>query len=175
MVVSAALLLALGAAALAAALYVFISTAGWSWRAFFALTAALAGILYVVLTGGAPPVVGLTIKACLLLSLGAGMFDSDVRFAGRYSPGGFERVAARRGMPVERCMVAHPTAALGTWLLVEGPTSKRLRCKVLDVSAPADKARHIRLKRIEVDPQSGALLCGSAWQGNPRECPVRVR
>lgn len=53
MVVSSALLLALGAAALASALYTFISTGAWSWRLFFALTAALAVILVVLLTGGA--------------------------------------------------------------------------------------------------------------------------
>lgn len=52
MILAAPVLLALGAAALAAALYVFISTAAWSWRQFFALTAAIAVVLYVLLTGG---------------------------------------------------------------------------------------------------------------------------
>ncbi len=52
MTIGAMVLLALGAAALASALYVFISSGGWSWRLFFALTAALTVILYVLLTGG---------------------------------------------------------------------------------------------------------------------------
>jgi hypothetical protein len=53
MVVSSAFILALGAAALASALYVFISTGSWSWREFFALTALYTVILFVLLTGGA--------------------------------------------------------------------------------------------------------------------------
>ncbi len=51
MIISGALLTALAAAALASALYTFISTAGWSWRLFFALTAALTVILFVLLNG----------------------------------------------------------------------------------------------------------------------------
>jgi len=51
MVLGPALLTALGAAALASALYTFISTAGWSWRLFFALTAALTVIIFVLLNG----------------------------------------------------------------------------------------------------------------------------
>lgn len=53
MIVSTTLLLALGAAALASALYILIGGGPWTWRQFFALTAALAVILFVVLTGGA--------------------------------------------------------------------------------------------------------------------------
>ena len=52
MVFAPELITALIAAACAAALYVFISTAGWSWRQFFALTLSLAVILFVLLTGG---------------------------------------------------------------------------------------------------------------------------
>jgi hypothetical protein len=53
MVIGGTLILALGAAALASALYVFISTGAWSWREFFALTALYTVILFVLLTGGA--------------------------------------------------------------------------------------------------------------------------
>jgi hypothetical protein len=54
MVVSSAFLLALGAAALASALYLLIGATGpWTWRPFFALTIALTIILFVLLTGGA--------------------------------------------------------------------------------------------------------------------------
>lgn len=110
--------------------------------------------------------------AAVALALGAALVGADTRFAVRYAPGVFEQVAARRGMQPVACMVAHPTAPLGSWLLVEGRV--RLRCQVVDVSAPQDKARHIRLRRIEVDPKSGAKLCGETWQGNPKECTVFV-
>lgn len=53
MVVSTMFLIALGAAALASALYILIGGDEWKWRRFFALTAALAVILFVILTGGA--------------------------------------------------------------------------------------------------------------------------
>lgn len=84
-------------------------------------------------------------------------------------------VARNRNMPIENCMVASPVHPLGQWLLVEGRAGRRLRCKVVDVSAPQDRARHIRTKRIEVDPASGAILCGQSWQGRAVECPVRVK
>ena len=116
---------------------------------------------------------GLVAQAVLAVSMGAAMVGADVRSVVRYDPGVFEQVAARRGMAAQSCMVAHPTAPIGSWLLVEGKA--RLRCQVVDTSAPADRARHIRLRRIEVDPASGAKLCGARWTGNARECKVKVR
>lgn len=107
------------------------------------------------------------------MSLGAAMMGAETRYAVRYNPGVFEAVAARRGMDVQPCMIAHPTAPIGSWLLVEGKV--RLKCQMVDVSAPQDRARHIRLKRIEVDPKSGALLCGAEWQGKASECKVLVK
>lgn len=101
------------------------------------------------------------------------MVGADVRYAVRYAPGLFEQVARNRGMQPVACMVAHPTAPIGTWLLIEGKA--RLRCQVVDTSAPQDKARHIRLRRIEVDPESGAVLCGAQWQGKASECQVLVK
>lgn len=119
-------------------------------------------------------VVGLVVKAALVVSVGAGMMSAETRYAVRYNEGVFERVAKNRGMQVERCMVASPVHALGTWLLLEG-RGGRLRCKVLDVSAPQDRARHIRLRTIEVDYLSGFVLCGKQWKGRAVECPVKVR
>lgn len=116
---------------------------------------------------------GLVTQAALALAMGAAMTGADIRFAVRYSPGLMEQVARNRGMEPQACMVAHPTEPIGAWLLVEGKT--RLRCQVVDTSAPADRARHIRLKRIEVDPKSGAQLCGARWQGKASECRVLVR
>lgn len=116
---------------------------------------------------------GLVAHTVTVLSLGAALVGADVRYAVRYSPGVFERVAAHRGMAVQSCMVAHPTAPIGAWLLVEGKA--RLRCQVVDTSQPKDRPRHIRLRRIEVDPASGARLCGARWQGKASECRVLVR
>lgn len=108
---------------------------------------------------------GLVVRVALILNSEA--------YLVRYSPGVMERVSERRGMPIVPCMVASPTHTLGTWLTIEGPTGARLRCRVTDVSAPKDRARHIRLKRLEVDYRSGQLLCSSKWQGKASECPVR--
>lgn len=53
MVISSAFVLALGAAALSAGIYVFTTQPQWSWRLWIGLTLALAVILFVLLTGGA--------------------------------------------------------------------------------------------------------------------------
>lgn len=103
------------------------------------------------------------------------MAGAETRYAVRYAPGVFEMIARNRGMAVERCMVASPVHDLGAWLTIEGRTGVRLKCKVLDVSSPRDRQRHIRNRIIEVDPKSGALLCGRYWKGAARECQVRVK
>ena len=118
---------------------------------------------------------GLAAHTVLVLSLGAAMTGAETRYAVRYAPGVFEMVARNRGMTVERCMVASPVHPLGAWVYVQGQTGVRLRCKVLDVSAPQDRPRHIRQRRIEVDPHSGALLCGRQWEGKASECKVKVQ
>lgn len=46
------IVVALIASACASALYVFISTAGWNWRQFFAFTLAGTVVIFVLLTGG---------------------------------------------------------------------------------------------------------------------------
>lgn len=54
MILGQTLITAILAAALASGLYVGISTAGvWSWRQFFAITAGLSVIIFVLLSGGA--------------------------------------------------------------------------------------------------------------------------
>lgn len=103
------------------------------------------------------------------------MTGAETRWAVRYAPGVFEQVARNRGMAVERCMVASPVHSLGAWLYVEGRTGARLRCKVLDTSKPQDRPRHIRMRTIELDPKSGAILCGIRWQGKASECRVFVK
>jgi MFS family permease len=47
-VIGTRFLYALTAAALAAALFVFISTNGWDWRLFFSITAPLTVVLFVL-------------------------------------------------------------------------------------------------------------------------------
>jgi hypothetical protein len=51
-ILSTALITAIIAAAAASAGYVFISTAAWSWRMFFANVWLWTVILFVLLTGG---------------------------------------------------------------------------------------------------------------------------
>jgi hypothetical protein len=117
---------------------------------------------------------GLITQAALALTLGAASLGWEVRYAVRYDAGLFERVAARRHLAPAPCMAAHPTVPLGAWLLVEGREGVRLRCKVVDTSEAADRALHMAMRIIEVDPASGAQLCGVGWQGNASECPVKV-
>lgn len=90
-----------------------------------------------------------------------------------YSEGLMERVAERRGMERAACMVAHPTAPLGTWLLVRGRVT--LRCRVTDTSQPADRARHIRTGLVELDYTSAFKVCPPGWKGASRECRVKVK
>ena len=81
-----------------------------------------------------------------------------------------EAVAARRGMAIAPCMVAHPTQPIGSWLVVKGRVA--LRCLVVDTSQPADRARHIRTGLIELDAKSAFQVCPHGWQGASRECDV---
>lgn len=82
-----------------------------------------------------------------------------------------EEVAVRRGMAVASCMVAHPTAPIGTWLVVRGRTV--LRCRVVDTSQPVDRARHIRTGLVELDYVSARAICPRGWTGASRECGIR--
>ena len=86
-----------------------------------------------------------------------------------------ERVAANRGMEPYACMVSSPVWPLGTELWVFGhATGVLLRCEVYDVSAPADRARHIRTRRvIEIGYANAMQICGSVT-GSVRECKVTV-
>ena len=78
-------------------------------------------------------------------------------------------------MPVVDCMISSPTKKLGTWVYVRGKnTGKTLYCRVTDVSAPKDKARHIRNGLVaELDYDSTSIICGSTKLRND-ECPVTV-
>jgi hypothetical protein len=98
-------------------------------------------------------------------------------FAPRYSPGVMERVAARRGLEVAGCLVSSPVYDIGTRVIVYGPnTDRALSCTVVDVSAPKDRARHIRTRRItELSYPAALALCGRKHINHrPEQCPVVV-
>lgn len=85
------------------------------------------------------------------------------------------QVARNRDMQPSACMVSSPVWPLGTRLWVYGErTGVLLRCTVVDVSHPRDKARHIRTRRVvELDYAVTTALCGST-KGRPIDCPVIV-
>lgn len=91
-------------------------------------------------------------------------------------------VARNRGIAPQPCMVAytHATDAdMGvTWLEVEGVrTGARLRCLVTDLPRPGRDKRNLirRGVLVELDAESGRVVCGATWSGKASECPVRVR
>lgn len=98
------------------------------------------------------------------------------RTAARYDPGGMERVAHNRDLPVVSCMIAAPTLEIGEWVYVWGKNTGVLRwCRVTDTSQPWDKARHIRTGRIELGYDEAISLCGIEHINDPpRMCPVLV-
>lgn len=85
------------------------------------------------------------------------------------------KVAARRGIEPAACMVSSPRYPVGTWVYVWGVRTKVLRhCKVVDVSHPRDKARHLRTGReVEISFENTAQLCGSTKE-RPERCPIIV-
>jgi hypothetical protein len=98
--------------------------------------------------------------------------------APHYGIGVMEKVSRKRKLPLVDCMVSSPTEKIGTWMLVTSRKNGHQRlCRVTDVSAPKDKARHIRTGRvIELDWLSAKDLCDlrSVGQEPPRKCPVIV-
>lgn len=96
-------------------------------------------------------------------------------YAPRYSPKLMQRVAARRGLPTDGCLISSAYYPIGTHLWVWGVSTKRLKdCLVVDVSADKDRARHRRTKRIiEIAHEDAMALCGSV-KSRPTDCPVIV-
>jgi len=110
----------------------------------------------------------------LLALLGGEMVEG---YAPRYSPGVMERVARTRDLPLVGCMVSSPTYPIGTWLYLYGTNTRTLRyCRVTDVSAPKDRARHLRTRRVvELGYTEAQALCGEAAMDDPpTACPVVV-
>lgn len=94
-------------------------------------------------------------------------------FAASYTPGLMEAVARHRGIPPASCMVAHTYHPIGTVVDVLGlRTRRRLRCLVVDIPQPRDRARIIRRRIItELDYASNRIICGSSHEP-PSFCPV---
>jgi hypothetical protein len=96
-------------------------------------------------------------------------------YAARYRKGLMARVAQRRGMAQEKCMVAATHHPLGARLRVTGEvTGVSLSCRVVDIPHPRDrKTIERRGIIIEVSHENALAICGSTRQA-PRDCPVRV-
>jgi hypothetical protein len=117
---------------------------------------------------------GLISGAALILALGQTGWERG--YATHYRQGLFEQVADNRGMPRARCMVADDRTPLGAFVAIRGArTGVLLRCQTTDVSAPKDKARHLRDGLVELDYHSGRAICGKWFAERWRNCPVWVR
>lgn len=98
--------------------------------------------------------------------------------AAHYGVGTMERVSRRRGLPVVGCMASSPWHPIGTWYritsLVTGVTAD---CRITDVSAPEDEARHRRKGQLELGWSVTPTMCGISRVGEqpPRACPIKWR
>lgn len=121
--------------------------------------------------------IGAIRSTALALLLGAMPFGGSVMhgYAARYDPGVFEQVRANRGMPHADCYIASDRHPLGALVRIEGVRTGVWRiAQVTDMSAPKDKARHLRSGLVELDYACARAICGHVsepW----RECPVIVR
>jgi hypothetical protein len=98
-------------------------------------------------------------------------------YAPRYAKGVMERVSRNRDLPLVGCMVSSPYYEVGTRVIVYGSnTDRALSCRVTDVSAPKDRARHIRTRRVvELGFSEAQRLCGLDHMADPpTKCPVIV-
>lgn len=105
--------------------------------------------------------------------------DTRVGAAAHYGAGVMERVADARELPRVRCMVSSPFEGIGTWLQVTRvETGHTELYRVTDVSAPADRLRHIRRGLvIEFGWPAAQRFCGLRYVGQepPWKCVVRVK
>jgi len=94
------------------------------------------------------------------------------------SPRSMEQVSRNRELPIVKCMVASPFHEIGDWIRVKSKnTGVMLRCRVTDVSAPEDEARHRKNKLFEFDFTSWKKLCGTTFVGEQpwRQCEIEAR
>ena len=103
--------------------------------------------------------------------------ESMTGYAPRYDPGVMERVVARRHLPPAACNISSAYYGIGTELWVWSWNTKTLRlCRVADVSAGKDKARHQQTGRIiEASYTDADWMCGRQHLNHrPEQCPVTV-
>jgi hypothetical protein len=98
--------------------------------------------------------------------------------AAHYGVGIMEHVADLRGMAHEPCMVSSPYYPLGVRLRVTRiATGHTEICRTFDVSAPQDRAGHIRRNIVvELGWPAARRLCGlrRVNQEPPRACRVKI-
>lgn len=97
-------------------------------------------------------------------------------YATHYALGLFEKVRLNRGLPAADCHIASDWHPLGSFVAIEGQrTGVRRIAQVSDVSAPKDRARHMRDGLVELSYRCAQDVCGVAFAGPWRWCPVRVQ
>ena len=96
-------------------------------------------------------------------------------YAPHYSPNLMAKVAARRDMQPQACMISSAEYDLGTWLWVFGKrTGVLLHCQVVDVSQTRHRQGHIKRRRlVELAWENTMALCGTT-KGSSAECPVLI-
>ena len=85
------------------------------------------------------------------------------------------RVAARRDMQPQACMVSSAQYEIGERLWIYGKrTDALLHCQVVDTSHPAHRRGHIERRRlVELSYEVTKQLCGTV-NGSSAECAVLV-
>lgn len=127
-------------------------------------------------------VTGLIAGAALVLALGHG----ELRYAVRYDPELMAAMAYKRGVAAGECYFAHPTLPIGTRAYIRGVrTGHEELCVQADTSqtrdtsgrnsAESDRARHIRLRRVELGFSEALRICPPGWRGAAKECAVVFR
>lgn len=116
------------------------------------------------------------IAALVVLAI-AGSPPGPIRgYATHYAAGLFEKVRLARALPPAGCYTSSDWHELGSFVEVRGLRTEVIRrCEVADISAPADRARHMRDGLVELDYASAQAICGKWWSGPWRQCPVVVR
>jgi hypothetical protein len=109
----------------------------------------------------------------LLLVLLGGTGPVEIGFVPHYRLHLMRAVAERRDVVQTACMVASPRYSIGDWVwLYRIQTGKLLHCQVVDVSAPQDRRRHHRTRRVvELSYEVTCVICGSTLERADR-CPV---
>ncbi len=113
------------------------------------------------------------LRLLIFVALHGGVVEHG--YAPRYAPGLMEKVARTRDIQPVACMVSRPHGPIGGWAWIYGErTGALLHCKIVDVSHPRDRARHIRTRRVvEIAWENAMVLCGST-RGRVIDCPVIV-